>query len=113
MPQAFLDDNQVKVNKTAVSRHNSSISLEKTATSSKKNKKAGKGKHNKVLERQNQSNLTTNGDSSQVASTQNTTSFRMKFKTEICKFWQLHGFCEYGEACSFAHGSEELLVRKD
>ena len=100
----------------AVSRHSSSISLEKTAaTIGKKNKKAGKGKHNKAaLERQNQANLATNSDSNQAsAATPNTTSFRMKFKTEICKFWQLHGFCEYGEACSFAHGNDELLIRKD
>ena len=37
----------------------------------------------------------------------------MKFKTEICKFWQLHGTCEYGDTCSFAHGSHELKQRMD
>ena len=40
-------------------------------------------------------------------------SFKMKFKTEICKFWQLHGTCEYSDACSFAHGSHELKQRTD
>ena len=40
-------------------------------------------------------------------------SFKLKFKTEICKFWQLNGTCEYGDTCSFAHGSHELKQRTD
>jgi len=40
-------------------------------------------------------------------------SFKMKFKTEICKFWQLNGTCEYAETCSFAHGNHELKQRTD
>ena len=37
----------------------------------------------------------------------------MKFKTEICKFWQLNGTCEYSDQCSFAHGTSELKQRHD
>ena len=37
----------------------------------------------------------------------------MKFKTEICKFWQNTGTCEYSDSCSFAHGSHELKQRQD
>ena len=37
----------------------------------------------------------------------------MKFKTEICKFWQLNGTCEYSDSCSFAHGAHELKQRTD
>jgi len=37
----------------------------------------------------------------------------MKFKTEICKFWQLSGACEYEDQCSFAHGREELKQKSD
>ena len=37
----------------------------------------------------------------------------MKFKTEICKFWQLNGTCEYSDQCSFAHGTAELKQRHD
>lgn len=39
--------------------------------------------------------------------------FKMKFKTEICKFWQLTGTCEYSDACSFAHGNQELKSKID
>ena len=37
----------------------------------------------------------------------------MKFKTEICKFWQNSGTCEYSDSCSFAHGSHELQQKID
>lgn len=33
--------------------------------------------------------------------------FRVKYKTEICRNWEL-GTCEFGESCAFAHGYEEL-----
>ena len=33
--------------------------------------------------------------------------FRIKYKTEICRNWEL-GECEFGESCAFAHGYEEL-----
>ena len=39
--------------------------------------------------------------------------FKMKFKTEICKFWSLSGKCEYGDTCSFAHGAQEMKKRVD
>ena len=37
----------------------------------------------------------------------------MKFKTEICKFWQLNGTCEYEDSCSFAHGRHQLKQKPD
>ena len=37
----------------------------------------------------------------------------MKFKTEICKFWQLNGVCEYSDSCSFAHGAHELKQKQN
>jgi hypothetical protein len=33
--------------------------------------------------------------------------FRVKYKTEICRNWEL-GSCEFAESCAFAHGYEEL-----
>jgi len=30
-----------------------------------------------------------------------------KYKTELCRNWE-EGHCEYGEKCTFAHGSYEL-----
>ncbi|OMJ87168.1 hypothetical protein SteCoe_11171 [Stentor coeruleus] len=36
--------------------------------------------------------------------------FRMKYKTEICRNWEL-GSCEFSENCAFAHGYEELRYK--
>lgn len=34
--------------------------------------------------------------------------FRTKYKTEMCKNYQLTGSCNFQDSCSFAHGPEEL-----
>lgn len=34
--------------------------------------------------------------------------YKMKFKTEMCKNFELRGWCKYGNTCSFAHGKDEL-----
>ena len=39
-------------------------------------------------------------------------NFRTKWKTEICKYWEMHGECKYGKNCAFAHGDSELKQRK-
>eukprot|EP00344_Euplotes_crassus_P000640 CAMPEP_0196994196 /NCGR_PEP_ID=MMETSP1380-20130617/482_1 /TAXON_ID=5936 /ORGANISM="Euplotes crassus, Strain CT5" /LENGTH=290 /DNA_ID=CAMNT_0042409501 /DNA_START=367 /DNA_END=1239 /DNA_ORIENTATION=+ len=31
-----------------------------------------------------------------------------KYKTEICRNWQLEGYCRFGDECTFAHGGDEL-----
>ena len=33
--------------------------------------------------------------------------FKAKFKTEVCRNWT-QGTCEFGEKCTFAHGTSEL-----
>lgn len=38
-------------------------------------------------------------------------SFKTKYKTEICKNWELTGFCAFEESCSFAHGQHELNTK--
>ena len=35
-------------------------------------------------------------------------SFRAKYKTELCKNWELTGTCSFEDSCSFAHGAHEL-----
>ena len=43
-----------------------------------------------------------------------TSNFRVKYKTEICKNWQPGRYtCKYGTRCSFAHGDQELKTRTD
>jgi hypothetical protein len=34
--------------------------------------------------------------------------YRRKFKTELCKNWELRGQCKFGDKCCFAHGKHEL-----
>ena len=40
------------------------------------------------------------------------TSFVTKFKTELCKNWQV-GDCKFGSKCAFAHGFDELSTKKN
>jgi hypothetical protein len=30
------------------------------------------------------------------------------YKTRLCRNWQEHGECSFGDCCNFAHGSEEV-----
>ena len=41
-----------------------------------------------------------------------TYDFKTKWKTEICHYWEMNGFCKYGDNCAFAHGENELKNRK-
>ena len=34
--------------------------------------------------------------------------FKIKYKTELCKFYEMTGKCKYGENCAYAHGIENL-----
>jgi hypothetical protein len=34
--------------------------------------------------------------------------FKVKYKTELCKYFEINGYCKYGESCAYAHGIENL-----
>jgi len=34
--------------------------------------------------------------------------YKRKYKTELCKNWELRGVCKFGDKCCFAHGKHEL-----
>ena len=34
--------------------------------------------------------------------------FKIKFKTELCKYYEINGYCKYGDSCAYAHGKENL-----
>ena len=34
--------------------------------------------------------------------------FKIKYKTELCKFYEINGYCKYGDRCAYAHGKENL-----
>ena len=43
---------------------------------------------------------------------EDTNGFKSKWKTEICHYWEMYGYCKYGDSCAFAHGTDELNKRK-
>ena len=36
------------------------------------------------------------------------TDFKIKYKTELCKYYEINGYCKYGDNCAYAHGKENL-----
>ena len=43
---------------------------------------------------------------------EDTNNFKTKWKTEICHYWEMYGYCKFGDSCAFAHGTDELNKRK-
>ena len=39
-------------------------------------------------------------------------NYILKWKTEICRYWEMYGECKFGDNCAFAHGDSELKQRK-
>ena len=37
--------------------------------------------------------------------------FNIKYKTELCKNYEIKGYCKYGENCAYAHGKENLRLK--
>jgi hypothetical protein len=37
--------------------------------------------------------------------------YKRKYKTEMCKNWELRGRCKFGNKCCFAHGRHELKAK--
>ena len=38
----------------------------------------------------------------------NSNDFKIKYKTELCKYYEINGYCKYGDNCAYAHGKENL-----
>ena len=38
----------------------------------------------------------------------NSNDFKIKYKTELCKYYEIKGYCKYGDNCAYAHGKENL-----
>jgi len=51
--------------------------------------------------------------STDVNSKKYSESFKVKYKTEMCKNWENTGHCEFEDSCSFAHGADELKIKTD
>ena len=41
------------------------------------------------------------------------TPYVHKFRTEMCKNFELYGTCKYGDKCSFAHGKQQIMNKTD
>ena len=60
-------------------------------------------------------------DSNHITINQNSTNssnfkgkasdFKIKYKTELCKFYELTSQCKYGDNCAYAHGKENLRAK--
>ena len=37
--------------------------------------------------------------------------FKKKYKTELCKFYEMDGKCPFGDKCAYAHGKENLRTK--
>ena len=37
--------------------------------------------------------------------------FKKKYKTELCKYFEIKGYCKYGDNCAYAHGKENLRLK--
>ncbi len=74
----------------------SEIPLENTNKT--KNKKNNNNKSNKQKKQKKK-----NGKFKSTAA-----DFKVKYKTELCKYFEINGYCQYGESCAYAHGIENL-----
>ena len=41
----------------------------------------------------------------------NANDFKIKYKTELCKYYEINGYCKYGDNCAYAHGKENLRAK--
>lgn len=37
--------------------------------------------------------------------------FKLKYKTELCKFWNCGQECPYKDSCAYAHGHDEIQIK--
>ena len=58
-------------------------------------KKNGK----KTFQKQNKNKIPFKGEAK---------DFKIKYKTELCKYFEINGYCKYGDKCAYAHGKENL-----
>ena len=38
-------------------------------------------------------------------------NFKIKYKTELCKYYEINGTCKFGDNCAYAHGKENLRAK--
>ena len=78
-------------------RKNSENSTGDESSQEKKNKKKKNKKNKKNKKEKN--NAQFKGEAK---------DFKIKYKTELCKFFEIDGKCQFGDKCAYAHGIENL-----
>jgi len=84
-------------NTKQIERKNSDNSSNSTGDESSKEKKNKKKKKNKKEKKEKKEQF--KGEAK---------DFKIKYKTELCKFYEINGKCIYGDKCAYAHGIENL-----
>ena len=98
-----LDTSKIKSRKNSKDTEGYSTSNEEhnEKIKAKRNKKNGKkvNKFAKEIKRNKEPYKT------------NAFDFKKKYKTELCKYFEINGFCKYGDNCAYAHGKENLRLK--
>jgi hypothetical protein len=55
-----------------------------------------------------ENNINNNNNNNKKPFKSNANDFKVKYKTELCKYWSINGFCKFGDNCAYAHGIENL-----
>ena len=94
----FIPKNyKILENNKQYGRKNSDNSTEDESSPEKKAKKNKKNKKQKKEKREKKEQF--KGEAK---------DFKIKYKTELCKFFEIDGKCKFGDKCAYAHGVENL-----
>jgi len=61
------------------------------------------------IPKQNYNKFNINNNENEI---ENNNNNNFKYKTELCKFYEMNNYCKFGENCIFAHGKENLREDK-
>ena len=100
----------INININNTERKNST-GAESTSTSDEaspaKNKNKNKNKEKKVFLKKKNKKKKSKKDPKEPFKGE-AIDFKIKFKTELCKYYEANQYCPYGDKCAYAHGKENL-----
>ena len=56
----------------------------------------------------NKNNKNNNDNKNKIPFKGEAKDFKIKYKTELCKYFEINGYCKYGDKCAYAHGKDNL-----
>ena len=72
------------------------------------NRKYSRDSEESTSNEDKEENLQINNNSKKIPFKSNAYDFKVKYKTELCKYYEINGKCKYGDNCAYAHGKENL-----